>query len=54
MLPGGVGGVVHGESGRADGDHGQGQQASDHASPPPAPAARGVTRGAKELRASGR
>src|SRR5262249_57543724 len=42
VLPGGAGGVVHGDSGRADGGHGQGQQAGDHPAAPPAAPARGA------------
>ena len=53
-LAGGVGGVAGGDPCGADSDQGQGQQAGDHAAPPPGGAARGVTRGAEERLAGGR
>ena len=53
VLPGGAGGVVHGDPGCADGGHGQGQQAGDHAAAPPDAAARGTVSGGKECLTGG-
>ncbi len=53
-LAGGVGGAADGDSRGADSDHGQGQQAGDHAAPPPGGAPRGAMRGAEERLAGGR
>ena len=53
-LPGGIGGGIDGDTRGADGGHGQGQQARYHSLPPPAGAARGVMRGAKERLAGDR
>ena len=54
VLPGALAAAsVHGDPGGADGDHGQGQQAGDHAAPPPGAATRGVVSGAQERLAGG-
>ena len=48
MLPGGVGGILYGDPGGADGGHGECQEARDHAASAPVAATCGVVSRAEE------